>query len=227
MKKLLLLVCLAGLAQTAQAQTVLAAGTVQLSGNGNYSYQTSDNPTYYSDNTAFYTTTRHDKSVSGGFNVSAGYFVARNLVLGLAGGYNSNRRESAFDQQSVYWTDNEYLTTQIGASAFAQYYYFFTDRFGLTGTLSVGAGRYYQRYWPGGVNTTRGNSLSSSLTPSLFFFPVPRFAFGASLGSLGYSRGSSTVNFPLTGESTGSSFGANFGLSYLALSGTYFLRRKS
>ena len=227
MKKLLLLLCLAGLAPTAQAQTAISAGTIQLSGSGSYSYQTSDNPTYYSDNNAFYTTTRHDKYVSAGFNASAGYFVAHNLVVGLAGGYNSNRRQSMFDQQSVYWADNDYLTSQVGASAFAQYYHFFTDRFGLTGTLSIGVSHYYQRYWPGGTNSTRGNSLNSSLTPSLFFFPVPRFAFGASLGSLSYSQGSSTGEFPLTGKSTGSSFGANFGLSYLALSGTYFLHRKS
>jgi hypothetical protein len=227
MKRPLWLLILAGTVQTAQAQAAISAGTMQLGGNGSYSYQTSDNPAYYNDNTAFYTTTRHDKNVSAGFNVSVGYFVARNLVLGLAGGYSSNSRQSVFDQHSVYWTDNDYLNTQVGASAFAQYYYFFTDRFGLTGTLSVGASHYYQRYWPGGTSTTTGNNLTSNLMPSLFFFPVPRFAFGAPLGSLSYSRGSSTGEFSLPGKSTGSSFGANFGLSYLALSGTYFLHRKS
>lgn len=229
MKKLFTLAALCTLAATSYAQTAIKAGTVQLGGSVNYSQQTSDSPyNYYTGSGQPTYTTQHYTNKGFSVNPSVGYFVADNLAIGLNLGYGRTKVVYSYDNtyNGYGYDNNEQRSTQLGLGAFVQYYHMFTDQFGVAGTLSGGYNHTTQRYSSGSTTSATSNGYSGALTPSLVFFPVPKFALGASVGSLSYSHSTSKSDGGFTeGPSSGSFFGANFGLSYLAFSGTYYFGR--
>ena len=227
MRKTLLIAALCVLAVTSHAQTPIKAGTVQLGGAINYSQQTSDSPYAYSiGGGAYNTTTQHYTNKQLFLNPSAGYFVADNLAVGVSFARILTTNSYTYDI-SGYANPSEQRFKQTVLGAFVQYYRMFTDHFGVTGTLNGGYTHSVENYTYGNPNTNTSNGFSAGLTPSVVFFPVPKFAVGASAGSLRYSHSTGKqegIN-TIPGTSTYSSFAAAFGLSNLAFSGTYYFGR--
>jgi hypothetical protein len=160
-----------------------------------------------------------------------GYFVADNLAVGIGLGYNSDKTIYSYD--TSYITGSEQRISQFSAGAFVQYYQMLTEQFGLTGTLNTNYNHSKQQFFTSNnPNNRTGNGFSAAVTPSVVFFPVPKFALGASVGGLRYDYSTSKPTESSSGSvgfndraSTGSFFGASFGLNYLAFSGTYFIGR--
>lgn len=228
MRKLFSTGALCALATVAYAQTTIKAGTVQLGGNIGYTQQNSDVPQSFYTGSGYINTTQHTRSRNFGISPAAGYFVADNIAIGLSLAHSVSSLTYSYD--SSYAVGNEQRTSQIGIGAFVQYYQMLTDQFGLAGTLNAGYNHITQRFSSGGsTNDRKGNGFSAAITPSIVFFPIPKFAIGASVGGINYAYSTSkstesSVGFN-DGTSTGSLFGANFGLSYLAFSGTYYIGR--
>ncbi len=228
MRKLFSTGTLCLLAASAYAQTSIKAGTVQLGGSIGYSQQSSANPQSFYTGSGYINTTQHIDTKYFSVSPAAGYFVADNLAVGLNLSHNANKRTSSY--YSYYMPGNKEFTSQLAVGAFVQYYRMFTEQFGVAGTLNAGYNRITQRFSSGNItNETKGNGFSTGITPSVVFFPVPKFAVGASVGSIDYAYSTSkpaesSAGFN-DGTSTGSYFGANFGLNFLAFSGTYYIGR--
>ena len=215
-------------AASTYAQTTIKAGTVQLGGGVGYSQQSSDNPQPFYTGSGYVNTTQHTSAKYFSISPMAGYFVADNLAVGINLSHITNKLAYSYD--SSYVVGNEQRTSQFGVGAFVQYYRMFTEQFGVVGTLNAGYNHITQRSSSSNSFSERtGSGFSTALLPSIVFFPVPKFAIGASLGGIDYAYSTSkatesSVGFN-DGTSTGSAFGANFGLNYLAFSGTYYLGR--
>jgi hypothetical protein len=228
MKKLFSTATLCLLAASAYAQITIKAGTVQLGGGVGYSQQSSDNPQSFYTGSGYVNTTQHTSTKYFSISPAAGYFVADNLAIGINLSHNTNK--SAYSYDTNYMAGNEQRTSQFSVGAFMQYYRMFTEQFGVVGTLNASYNHITQRSSSSNSFSERkGNGFLTALIPSIVFFPVPKFAIGASIGGIeyGYATSKSTessVGFN-DGTSTGSSFGTNFGLSYLAFSGTYYIGR--
>ena len=228
MKELFLTATLGLLVATSYAQTPIKAGTIQLGGNVGYSQQNSDNSYNYYTGTDYIYTTQHITIKSFFINPMAGYFVADNLAVGLSVAQNSYNTTYSYD--TPYLAGNNQRNNQFSLGGFVQYYRMFTDHFGLVGTLNANYnhGTSTSSYATGSSRGTN-NGFSTGLTPSIVFFPVPKFSIGASIGNIGYSYSTNEVevydNMLASGTNRGSSFGANFGLSYLAFNGTYYFGR--
>jgi hypothetical protein len=227
MKKFIPLVLLIGTATCVQAQTVIKAGTIQVGGNISYYQQTNNGPYTYYNGSGSMTTTQHASTKSFSVTPSAGYFVADNLAVGFNFLYSRINTNNSFD--SSYLTGNNTRQIQTSVGPFLQYYHMFTDHFGLVGTLNATYNHFNQDYPNSAVLTTtyKGNGFGSTLIPSLVFFPVPKFALGASIGGLSYThtKGKSEGNGVTTDTGSSSIFGATLGLNNLAFSGTYFFGR--
>jgi hypothetical protein len=229
MKKLFSTGTLCLLAASAYAQTTIKAGTVQLGGGIGYSQSNSDNPQSFYTGSGYINTTQHLSAKYFSISPAAGYFVADNLAVGINLLHSANKQTTSYDS-NFYTPSNEQRASQLGVRAFAQYYRMFTEQFGITGTLNAGYNHITQRFSSGNsTSETKGNGFSTGITPSIVFFPVPKFAIGASVGSIDYAYSTSkfaesSVGFS-NGTSTGSYFGANFGLNFMAFSGTYYVGR--
>lgn len=231
MQKLFSTVTLCFLIVLAHAQTSIKAGTVQLGGGLGYSQQIRDIPQSISNGSGYVNITEHTELKSFYISPMGGYFVADNLAVGVSLGYNSDKTVYSYDTSLI--TRSEQHSNQFGIGAFVQYYQMLTEQFGLTGTLNAGYNHNKQEFTSVNSAYNRvGNGFSAAITPSIVFFPVPKFALGASVGSVRYDYSTSKPTESGTGfvgfsdeASTGSFFGASFGLNYLAFSGTYFLGR--
>jgi hypothetical protein len=226
MKKLILLVLLSGAATCVQAQNVIKAGTIQVGGNINYHQQTNESPYGYFNGSGTTTTTQHSSIKSFSIAPSAGYFVADNLAIGVNFLYSKTTENNSFDTSNLTGFNTRQTQTSIGP--FIQYYHMFTDHFGLVGTLNATYNHYEQAYPDSSMPTTyKGNGFGSTITPSLVFFPIPKFALGASIGGLSYThtKNKAMGNNGTTDMGSSSEFGAAIGISYLAFSGTYFFGR--
>jgi hypothetical protein len=214
------------------AQAVIKAGTVQLGGSIGYSQQSTDGPYALYTGSGYLTTTQYVKTKFFGVSPSVSYFVADNLAIGLNGVYN--RTTNAYSYSSNYGAGSEQKSSQYTIGGFAQYYKMFTEQFGIVGTLGAGYFRGNTELMSFFSNASSSKGFTTSLTPSIVFFPIPQFALGASIGNLGYIRSKNTVPAANIGSNpstmaedtyTSSSFGANFGLNQLTFSGAYFFGR--
>lgn len=223
-KKLLLIPVLCIAVQASQAQTSIKAGTVRVGGNVGYFHQSNDHPYYYGNGSGgLNTTTQHVSGSNFSINPSAGYFVADNLAVGVNLGYTTGRNLVSYDDGFLDGIDQR--SKQLVLGAFLQYYRMFTDQLGVAGTLSAGYSHGSSQYNFASANPGNGtsNGFVGALTPSLVFFPVPKFSLGASIGNLSYNHSTGKLDGGL--PNTTSSFGANFGLNTLAFSGTYYFGR--
>lgn len=225
MKTTFMLAALCALAQVGYAQTAIKAGTVQLGGGINYSQQSGEGTyNYYSAGNP-YSTIQYTKTKNLSLNPSVGYLLADNLALGLGLAYSSYKM--SFDYASNPYNTlmaSEQVQNQISVGPFLQYYHMLTEQFGLAGTLGAGFSHNSLRY----SDDTRyyGNGLYAGLTPSVVFFPIPKFAVSTSVGGLTYAYSTSKSDNNLNAsEGKGSSFGANFGFNYFTLVGTYYFGR--
>ncbi|RZJ87110.1 MAG: hypothetical protein EOO60_12570 [Hymenobacter sp.] len=226
MRELFSTAALCLLAVAGHAQTALKAGTVQVGGNVGYSQQTTDSPHYT--NSGSIDATEHIAAKSFAINPMAGYFIADNLAIGVSFAQVINK--TVYSYNATYLDGSEQRSSQFNLGAFVQYYRMFTDHFGLAGTLNAGYLHYTGKgTYIGGSNTSTSKGFATALTPSIVFFPIPKFSVGASIGGVGYthatSRAESDTNPFNSGTTESSSFGASFGLNYLAFSGTYYLGR--
>lgn len=233
MKKLLSISIVLVSAQATYAQAPIKAGTVQLGGSIGYFQTKTEAP--YSPNGGNGTSITTQRTDSKTFNVmpSIGYFVADNVAVGILAGYSRSNITHTYDTYSSDNTSQENKAFNVGG--FVKYYRMFSDQFGLAGSL----GASYFHSTSDFTNSFSSSELSSrggeaTLTPSIVFFPIPKLALGASIGSLQFLHqksglGSRTINgyfSPYADNTlTSSSFAANFGLDQLAFSGTYYFGR--
>jgi hypothetical protein len=221
MKKLFAVALLSGLASAAQAQTILKAGTIQLSGNVGYLHSSVEAPVSTGSSFAVKQT-----SVNNQFTVapSVGFFVVDNLAVGISGAYQINQLKNSYSPTQGY-LDYEATLKQFRVGAFVQYYKMLTEQFGITGTLGGG----YQHFGrpSNSTNDMATKGAYANLTPSIVFFPIPKLAIGASIGGINYAYTSYKTPTFLSSSDTyaSSSFGADFGLSQLLFSGTYYFGR--
>jgi hypothetical protein len=104
----------------------------------------------------------------------------------------------------------------------------FNDQFGVVGTLGAGYAHTSESISSGSSGTVevKGNGFYTGLTPSVVFFPIPKFAIGASIGGLNYQRlGRKAEDATGDAKNHVSNFGASFGLDQLQFSGTYYFGR--
>ncbi|SFQ31339.1 hypothetical protein SAMN04515668_1848 [Hymenobacter arizonensis] len=206
----------------------IAAGTISLGGGIGYNSSTDKSSSNNGTNST------NTKSSQFNFRPTVGYFIAENLELGLELGYASNRRSVSSTPGPVVAQPQLKPATNLNVGPYVRYYKMLSDQFGVTGALGGGFqnSRSYG-YDYTGANTLevleyKGDGFYANLTPAIVFFPIPKFAMSASLGSLGYSRVSydfpkgSSNPAPSNYENTSSGFGANFGLNQLAFGGTYY-----
>ena len=214
---------------TAHAQSI-AAGTISLGGGIGYS-RTSDK-----ESSSFGGTNYSNELTYSQFSVRpvGSYFVADNLAVGLSLGYSSAAVSTDQSPSRIGRREDLDPTTNFQVGPFVQYYKMFSEQFGVTGNLGAGyqSGTRFQYIG----NTNDAYELNSSgyyaeLTPGIVFFPIPKFAINASIGSLGYSRVNNDfpkgpfLQEPDNFEDTSSTFGASFGLSQLQFGGTFFFGR--
>lgn len=218
MKKLSSLLLLGSLAGTAQAQTVIKAGTVQLGGAVGYARTTQDSPTVTASGypiTATYTDSQFQIAPS------VGFFVLDNLAVGINGSYQITNHST---KQSNGGSLPDITPWQLQVGAFVEYYKMLGEQFGFTGTLGAG----YLRTDQGQPNISpNANGFYAGLTPGIIYFPIPKVGIGASIGTIGYSSQQTTVP-GVTSTSQkydNSSFRANFGLNQLTFSGSFYFGR--
>jgi hypothetical protein len=215
MKKLFSLLLLSSLAGVGHAQTIIKAGTVQLSGNVGYSRTSSESP----NNTGSYPSKTASTSSQFVVAPSVGFFVADNLAVGISGAYQINQ----YKNDQTQGTTSSGKTKQFQIGAFVQYYKMVSEQFGFTGTLGSGYQYIGQQYDYGPAS----KGVYANLTPGIVFFPIPKLAIGASIGGLNYTYYSTKAPDIFSSSDTykSSVFGANFGLSQLFFSGTYYFGR--
>lgn len=227
-KSFLLLGFLSGATTLAQAQSAIPAGTVSLGGGIGYNRTTEEasystggsNYSYESTNSTFQ------------FTPSVGYFVADNLAIGLGLGYMSTGTSTEVKPKPAYQLDDLDPSTNLRLGAYVQYYKMLTDQFGVAGTLGAGYQKYKQVSYDnnnGSAVEDKASGFYTELTPSVVFFPVPKFAISASIGSLGYNRLNREIpddlGAPDNYEQSLSTFSANFGFDQLLFGGTYYFGR--
>jgi hypothetical protein len=246
MKKFLVLIGLLAATKAGHAQGI-AAGTVSLTGNIGYNRSTSTNSISYNSISGTggsrYSYTTKTTNSQFGVAVAPAYFVADNLAIGLNLGINA-----ASSVQKITATNNTGFpsptslpdldpNTSLRVGAFVQYYKFFSEQFGVTGTLGGG----YQHaeshaYSSIGNNTpvattVTGNGYYAELTPGIVFFPIPKVGISASMGSLAFNHfgnkfPEATGNTPPDDyENSSNNFGASFGFDRLVFGGTYYFGR--
>ncbi|MBF9142895.1 hypothetical protein [Hymenobacter properus] len=244
MKKYLLLIGLLAAAKAGHAQSI-ASGTVSLTGNIGYSRSTNTNTSGASFGAIGGVITRVSyttETTNSQFNtaVSGGYFVADNLAVGLNVGFSTSSSSQKITASSTIGPIPTVLPSLkpnnlVQAGAFVQYYNFFSEQFGVVGTLGGGYQHGKAYAYSSGI-TPEATSYSSngyyaSLTPGIVFFPIPKIGISASIGSLGFSHLSndfpeSAGSIPPDGyENTSNFFGANFGLNQLQFGATYYFGR--
>lgn len=222
MKKIFLLALFGGLAGSAQAQTAIKAGTIQLGGAIGYARSSQETPSYYSGTGSYYPVTLTTTNSQFGIAPAVGYFVADNLAVGISGAYQVTRYVNSTAMTNL---SSDRKSTLLKVGVFGQYYKMLTEQFGFTGILGGGY-QYSGRPYGYDSGDLAGKGVYANLTPTIVFFPIPKLALGASIGGLDYSH----FNIKAADSSTApeykkSDFGANFGLSQLLFSGTFYFGR--
>jgi hypothetical protein len=233
MKKLLSILIALVSAQATHAQATIKAGTVQLGGSIGYFQTKTEAPYSFNAGNGETITTQHADFKTFNVTPSVGYFIADNLAIGILANYGKSSAINSYDTQYI---GNEFQNSkQLSIGGFAKYYKMLSEQFGIAGLLGISyfhTAMDFANQYQHGEQTSKGEE--ASITPSIVFFPIPRFAIGASIGSLLYSHqktdlGNRTINgysspYP-DNTLTSSSFGAKFGLDQLAFSGTYYFGR--
>jgi hypothetical protein len=231
MKKLLFLALLSS-GGIAKAQSI-GAGTISLGGNVGYHVNTDKSVT---SGTNGYTRTDQQKEFN--LTVGANYFVVDNLSVGFSVNHVALGGNTTFSPtQSGFIAPGAPHGWKWRVGPTAQYYKMFTEQFGVIGTLSGGyennrirnlqmvavpVGTGYPPLYYYSDETAKG--YYGGLTPSIVFFPVPRFGLTASIGSLEYRHVNNSS--PVSNvKYSSSSFGTNFGFDQLLFGGNYYFGR--
>ena len=230
MKKFFLLAALAAGTQAAQAQSI-AAGTISLGGGIGYRQATNKtqsgggNTTYSGEFTVRQFT----------FSPAVGYFVADNLAVGLNVGYVSQGQSYTQTPSTGGGNSDPDPTVTFRIGPYVQYYKMFSEQFGAYGTVGTGYesqtdhSTSYDPYGNPRTSEIKEAGYYAALTPGIVFFPIPKFALSASIGSLGYNRlkidPPKGANVPSGYEHSVSDFGLSFGLDQLQLGGTFYFGR--
>lgn len=226
MKKLAFSLLLLGCAATAHAQT--SAGTVLLGGSVGYGSNKEES------SSGQLAAERNWREFQ--FFPTAGYFVADNLALGLAGHFSSNKSEvSATRYDPAYGIyQSEYTSKSRGAAIgpFVRYYHMAGEKIGFYGQF---AGRYQSHRLeeksevPFETTNSKSTGFGAFFTPGFVFFPTNKLGLELTMGNLGYSRNTTTQEATSQRQEqkiTSSGFGAFFGLQNLALGASFYLAGK-
>jgi hypothetical protein len=219
MQKILLLGLLAASTEAAHAQSI-AAGTISLGGGIGYSRSSSETeikavPNPY---TVEYTTSRFQ------FTPAVGYFFADDLAVGLNLSYLADHTVQSNGAPGQPAPDNSDAMTTLRIGPYVQYYKMLSEQFGLLGTLGAG---YQHSVIPDNITPgeIKANGFYAAITPSVIFFPIPKFGISASIGNLGYSRLKFDRDDRSDTSASSNTFGAGFGIDQLQFGGTYFFGR--
>jgi hypothetical protein len=176
--------------------------------------------------TASYSLTTIDSDFSPGeteetnlnFQLTSGYFVGENFVLGLNVGYSMTESSSFI---SVIEPEKRVTETNIViVGPFARYYYMFDDKAGFFGQADIGFGfGKRQVEEEPGVDISR---IEGVLRPGMTFFFSDRWAVEGKFGYIGYSQNkeeyrTADQNFEVTTSNLQVSFNfttLSFGLAF-------------
>lgn len=200
---------------TGYAQTTFEPGTIQLGGAINYSQDKNTTAGQRTESQTFYVAP------------AVGYFVAKNLAVGVNATFSANTRNFSNAGYFNPPSSSEVHTRGYEVGPFVQYYRMVSEKFGVTGRLGANYVKTTSDYTSilNGApisGDTAADGFYALLTPSLIFFPIPSFGLSASIGGIGYSHNNAYKTDQYTDTSDSSSFGASFGLSQFAFSGTYY-----
>ncbi|WP_156109099.1 hypothetical protein [Hymenobacter sp. APR13] len=226
MKKLATSLLLLGAATAAHAQT--SAGTVLLGGSVGYGYS-KDEGSYGSSQSE---RTRYEFS----FSPTAGYFVADNLAVGLAGTIQTDKRKEPYidyNQASSPAYSFEFTSSYKSIGPFVRYYKMLSEKAGFYGQL---AGGYRTGHSSSESNAPLFESSDgkyrgsyATLMPGFVFFPTPKFGLELTSGNLGYFNNKNTqepTQQRPRQENKSSGFGAYFGLQNLTIGASFYLGGK-
>ncbi|GAB3827101.1 outer membrane protein [Hymenobacter jeollabukensis] len=184
------------LLSAAAAQAQISADTRLLSADAGYS-QTSRRQQLLPDNNTKYLV---GQSTEVPLQLTGGYFVAENLMVGLQAGYTQRWEKAptyatSFTGNTVSKLhDNETTSHTFSVGPAARYYRFFGPQLALYGQLGAGYQRQHAErlesnnsYQPP-VQKAEGSGYYAGLAPGLAYFPIPRLALELNLRGLSYSR---------------------------------------
>ncbi|WP_345113415.1 hypothetical protein [Hymenobacter algoricola] len=232
MQKLALSALLAGATiSVAQAQT--KERTVLLSGSIGYSSGKTENTTTAIPGTPALPGQSSGSSIAVGSQ--AGFFIADNLVVGLNAGLSSGKNNYSQDMYTspgiIQTSATKETLKRLSFGPFVRYYHMVGEKAGFYGQLSGGYQRSTEETTgdpPFFVSrTTKGSGGYASILPGFVYFPTAKLGLELTLGSLSYTKITSTsqVLAPARseGKSTSSNFAANFGLQNLTLGASFHL----
>jgi hypothetical protein len=201
----------------------LNKGSMMISGRFNYSKNNSTTK-----DTSIFASNPINDGKSFNLNLSYGYFVADNIVVGIYGGYgnsNSKSENTQFNGSGFIYNRNSFTNSGLSAGVFSRYYKWLgKSKFAIFGSLTAGynSGKQQQKQSSQyGASIIENNShadysvMSIGFNPGLVYFFTKRIAVETSFGNMGYSTRLSR-NYSANdsySETRNSSFDTNLSLS--------------
>ncbi|RYU78689.1 hypothetical protein [Hymenobacter persicinus] len=164
-----------------------------------------------------------------------GFFIADNLAMGLNAAIGSGKNTS-FQQVytgtgAVETFTNKEISKQFSFGPFARYYHLVGEKAGFFGQLAGGYQRASGDFSSSAPFTasrvTKSTGGYVNVMPGFVYFATAKLGLELTLGSLAYTKATTTTKAedPTRSElkSTSSSFAANFGLRNLSLGASFHL----
>lgn len=200
-------------AQTEKGNFLVSSQIGINSSSSNYDYSSDNDLTHY--NTS-------NKNVQ--FNLGIGYFVIRNLAIGIGSSYSNNtyfiKQTSDMNLSNTYEINNS--TKNFSLLLFARKYIPLNNQFSFYGQIEIGGGPSKRISTtknsnnPESNTTGKGDNLSAGLLGGVAWFPSKKFGLHAGIGNLGWnsSSGNTENNSPnLNQRTTYKNNGFNFNLN--------------
>ncbi|MFT2011247.1 hypothetical protein ACMA1I_21430 [Pontibacter sp. 13R65] len=240
MKRLILSISLL-LVSTAGVLAQTSAGTMSISGSGNYKEdrlkETSETEVYY----------QKSKYISKNLQISSsvGYFIMDNIEVGITGTASQYRSINHFERQDTSLIFNSYnslgktITNNYAVGPFVRKYFFLTERLALTATSNLiyafssarttleyttSRGEEYENSSEG----PKSNWLTVDLSAGVRYFASSKFSVNAGLGGIYYNRSSRKENkttnegISYVRKDMGNNGGISFSPQYINLGLSYY-----
>ncbi|MCB9192279.1 MAG: hypothetical protein H6602_11490 [Flavobacteriales bacterium] len=166
---------------------------------------------------------------------NVGGFVSNSFAIGGTASYRWSERNNnnSYNDDSSHQVGNT-----IGASVYARYYKFFSQKFALMSTADVGYAYTHsklERKNNGEVlnSISDQHAIETYITPGLVYFITPKFGLEASFGRLGYMYRQNHSRSEIEGVGTtssssqNSSFNIDFNITSLQIGLMYYFGGKS
>jgi hypothetical protein len=171
------------------------------------------------------------------FSPSWGYFVRKDLAIGISGSYSGTFYKTYKDYKAPNTANNtssKNYNYTVYALPFIRYYEMFAEKFGMFGNLAAGMAfseKMGSTTFQGGSTAysySKGIGYQASLSPGVIYFLTKKAALTCSFGNVSWN---STKNFSATGtinnpQSGTNSFSFGFNSSSLLFGLQLFIHQK-